>query len=65
MAETELEAEPVTYSVAETAKLLRMGLNQCYEAIHRGEIPSVKFGQRHYVPASFFRSLRVGDETAS
>ena len=47
---TELEPQPITYTVRETAKLLRMGINQTYEAIHTGEIPSVKIGQRIHVP---------------
>ena len=50
MAATEPQPKPVTHTVAEVAQLLRMGLNQTYEAIHKGEIPSVKIGSRYYVP---------------
>jgi excisionase family DNA binding protein len=50
--------QPVAYSVAESSKILRMGLNQTYEAIHKGEIPSVRIGRRLWVPAWFFRKLR-------
>ena len=57
MAVTEPETGPVTYTVAETAKLLRKGINQTYDAVHKGEIPSIKIGERYYVPASFFRKL--------
>jgi excisionase family DNA binding protein len=38
--------EPVVYTVEETSVLLRKGLNQTYEAIRKGEIPSIRLGGR-------------------
>ena len=61
MTVTEPDPEPVTYTIAETAKRLRMGINQTYEAVHQGDIPSIKIGHRRYVPAWFFRKLMGGE----
>ena len=62
MTATEPQPKPATYTVAEVAKLLRMGINQAYEAIHEGKIPSLKLGARYYVPvAAFERLLAEGD----
>lgn len=41
-----------TLTVVETAKLLGVGRNQAYDAIHRGEIPSLRVGNRILVPRS-------------
>ncbi len=57
MTVAESQIKPVVYTVAETAKLLRKGINQTYEAIHRGEIPSIKIGSRYYVPITRFECL--------
>ena len=38
--------EPLTQSVRKTAKELNIGVNQAYEAVHRGEIPHIKIGKR-------------------
>jgi DNA binding domain, excisionase family len=37
-------------TVAETARLLRIGVNECYKAIERGEIPGIKIGRTVRVP---------------
>ncbi len=52
----------VAYSIHETANSLKKGINQTYEAVHKGEIPSVKIGARYYVPAWFIRQLRDGPQ---
>ena len=57
MTVAESQIKPVVYTVAETAKLLRKGINQTYEAIHRGEIPNIKIGSRYYVPITRFERL--------
>ncbi len=62
MAANEPQTKPVVYTIAETAKLLRKGINQTYEAIHKGEIPSLRIGSRYYVPGWFFRSLARGEQ---
>jgi excisionase family DNA binding protein len=45
-----MTTEPLTLTAEEVSKLLRMGLNQTYAAIQRGEIPSIKIGRRILVP---------------
>jgi excisionase family DNA binding protein len=47
---------PLTFTVVETAKLLGLGRNQTYEAVQRGEIPSIRIGKRILIP-------RIGLET--
>jgi excisionase family DNA binding protein len=42
--------QTMTYTVAEAAKLLRIGRNQAYEAINARELPSVKIGRRILIP---------------
>lgn len=42
--------ERFTLSVPEAAKLLGIGKNLAYEAVQRGEIPSIKVGRRLLVP---------------
>jgi excisionase family DNA binding protein len=41
---------PDVLTVNETAQLLRIGRNSAYEAIRRGELPSVRIGRRLLVP---------------
>jgi excisionase family DNA binding protein len=41
---------PVTYTVDETAKLLRIGRNQAFEAVKTGQLPSIRIGKRILVP---------------
>jgi excisionase family DNA binding protein len=38
------------YTVAETAKILRLGLTRTYDFIVRGRIPAIKLGGRWLVP---------------
>ena len=42
--------QPLTYTVEEAAKLLRIGRNHAYEAAKQGEIPAIKIGRRVLVP---------------
>lgn len=39
-----------TYTVVEVAKMLGIGRGQAYEAVRRGEIPSIRLGKRLVVP---------------
>jgi excisionase family DNA binding protein len=48
--EADSNPKRLTYSVAEAAKVLGIGKASAYEAIRRGEIPSIKFGRRILVP---------------
>ncbi len=47
----------LTVTVAETAAKLGIGRNQAYEAIRRGEIPSIRIGKRVLVPITALERL--------
>ena len=47
----------LTLSVEETAKLLGIGRNLCYERVKTGEIPSLKIGRRLLVPKAALEKL--------
>jgi excisionase family DNA binding protein len=47
---TDEAKRPVALTPKETAKELRMGINQVYAGIKRGEIPSVTIGNKILVP---------------
>lgn len=51
-----------TMKVEEAAQLLGIGRNQAYEAVRRGEIPSLKIGGRILVPRRRLMALINGDE---
>jgi excisionase family DNA binding protein len=52
-----------TLTVTETAKVLGIGRNQCYEAIRRGELPTIKIGKRILVPlVALEQKLRGSDQ---
>lgn len=42
--------EKQTYTVEEAAKILGIGRASAYEAVHRGDIPSIRIGGRILVP---------------
>ena len=46
-----IDNRPV-YTVMETAVLLGLGRNSTYEAITRGQIPSIRVGRRVLVPSA-------------
>ena len=56
-----------THTVEEVAQLLGIGRNSAYEAVRRGEIPSIKIGKRVLVPrAALDRMLSgVSDRSGS
>jgi excisionase family DNA binding protein len=43
-----------TYTVAEAAEILGISVNSAYEAVRRGEIPSIRLGHRVVVPRKAF-----------
>jgi excisionase family DNA binding protein len=51
-------------TVKETAKLLRIGINQCYRAIERGEIRGIRIGGSIRVPDSELDRLQFGEKAA-
>ncbi len=52
--------ERATITVAECSLLLEVGRNQCYAAVHRGEIPSVTLGKRVLIPAAALLAILDG-----
>jgi excisionase family DNA binding protein len=42
--------ERLTLSVEEAAEVLGIGRTLAYEAVRRGDIPTVRIGRRHLVP---------------
>ncbi|MDO8751299.1 MAG: helix-turn-helix domain-containing protein [Dehalococcoidia bacterium] len=50
--------EPLVMSVKDAGKLLGLGRQGSYEAVHRGEIPVIHIGRRLLVPrAALMRML--------
>jgi excisionase family DNA binding protein len=47
-----LEDAPDVLTVAETAQLLRVGRNQCYELVRRGELHGRRIGRTVRIPKS-------------
>jgi excisionase family DNA binding protein len=43
-------AARLTYTVEEVARLLGISRNSAYEAVRRGEIPTIRIGRRILVP---------------
>ncbi|MGY3489627.1 excisionase family DNA binding protein [Bradyrhizobium sp. USDA 4011] len=41
-----------TMTIDEAAKRLRIGRNQAYEAVHRGDLPVIKIGKRLLIPTA-------------
>jgi len=52
-----MEDQRLTLSVEETARLLGIGRNLCYDRIKAGEIPSLKIGRRLLVPKTALEKL--------
>ncbi len=51
---------PRTYKVDEAARLLGIGRNQCYEALKRGDLPSIRLGKRLLIPRAALDRLLDG-----
>lgn len=45
-----MEDERLTLTIEETAKLLGIGRNLCYDQVKTGKIPAIKIGRRLLVP---------------
>jgi excisionase family DNA binding protein len=52
--------EPLVYTVEEAAELLGIGRSSCFEAVKRGEIPSVRLGRRILIPKARLHELLTG-----
>lgn len=52
-----MEDKRLTLSVEETARLLGIGRNLCYDRVKTGEIPVIRIGRRLLVPRSALEKL--------
>lgn len=57
MREERLDGERLTLTVEEAGEALGIGRNLAYDAVRRGEIPSVKIGRRLLVPRAALDGL--------
>lgn len=57
----EIHREPVVITVEEAAALARVSRQSAYEAVRRGEIPTVRLGRRILVPREKFLRMLSGD----
>jgi excisionase family DNA binding protein len=51
------QKDPTAFTVDEVAKLLRIGRISAYQAIERGDIPSIRIGRRILVPRLAFHEM--------
>ena len=56
--------EKLTISILDCAKLLGIGRSAAYEAVRRGQIPSLKIGGRRLVPRVALEKLLAEAGTA-
>ena len=54
-----MDQERVALTPEETARRLGLGRTSTYKAIKNGQIPSVKFGKRIFVPIAAFERLMI------
>lgn len=58
-----MKEEKLTYSVSEVMELLDISRGLAYEAIRRGEIPSIHIGRRILIPrAGLERMIQLASE---
>ena len=50
-------SDRLTYNVEEAALLLGISRNSAYEAVRKGEIPTIRLGRRILVPVSRLEAL--------
>jgi len=48
----EMPDQKATMTLKEAATFLRIGRNQAYEAVKRGEIPAIRLGRRYLIPTA-------------
>jgi excisionase family DNA binding protein len=54
------DTERRTYDVDEAAEILGIGRGQCYAAVRRGQIASIKIGKRVLIPRTAIDRLLGG-----
>ena len=55
-----MNAECLTVSVEEAGRILGYSRNTAYEAVRRGEIPTIRFGRKIRVPKAALQRLLDG-----
>jgi excisionase family DNA binding protein len=55
------ELSPRVVTVDEAAKILRLGRQSVYEAVHRREIPALRIGRRLVIPLAALDRLLAGE----
>jgi excisionase family DNA binding protein len=55
------EEKRATMTVEEAARLLGVSRNTGYEAVRRGQIPSVRVGKRYLIPIVAMEKLLKGE----
>jgi len=56
-----VSTERLTYTVLEMAKIMGLGKCAAYQAVQRGEIPSLKFGKRIVIPRAALQKMLEGN----
>jgi excisionase family DNA binding protein len=54
-----------TLTVEEAARVLGIGRNTAYDAVRRGEIPTITIGRRLLVPRDALERMLAGEGTAA
>lgn len=57
--------EPLAYSVPEVAQRLGLARSTAYDAVGRGEIPTIRVGRRLLVPRVALERMLSGDAPAT
>jgi excisionase family DNA binding protein len=57
--------EPLVFTVEEARYRLGLSRGGCYEAIRRGEIPSIRIGKRILIPRAALQRLLDGKRNPS
>ena len=60
MTDPPAEDRPVL-TVDETAKLLGISRGSAYQAVRRGEIPTIRIGRRFLIPRARLMAMLAGD----
>jgi excisionase family DNA binding protein len=60
MAKPKKSVDRVTFTVEEAAKRLGIARGSAYEAVRRGELPSVRFGKRVLIPRAALERILSG-----
>ncbi len=54
---SQFDSDRLTLTVDEVARLLKLSRNSCYEAIKRGDIPSLRIGKRILIPRAALEAI--------